>query len=235
MTSTYTDGTYLASNPDWHATDSPWKARQIAALFRRNGLSPARVCEVGCGAGEIIRHLADEFPDTHFVGYEISPQAHAMCQNKAVPNVEFRLGDFLADDHQLAAGCDAFDAILAIDVIEHIEDCFDALRRLQQKPGKKVFHIPLEISAQAAARNIVFSTRKRLGHLHYFNKEIALETLQRTGYSILDWNYTSWAIDTNGRGWKSFALKVPRAALYKILPDLTPRLLGGFSLLVLAE
>jgi ubiquinone/menaquinone biosynthesis C-methylase UbiE len=229
MNSMYADGTYLDSNPDWHVADSPWKAQQIAAMLRKNDLQPARVCEVGCGAGEIVRSLAREFPETHFVGYEISPQAYEICRDKSAANVEFRLDDYLANDSE------AFDVSLAIDVIEHIEDCYGALRRLQRKPGKKVFHIPLEISAQAAARNIVYSTRKRVGHLHYFNKDTALESLERTGYTILDWNYTTWAIDLHGRGWKSFALKVPRAALYKILPELTPKLLGGFSLLVLAE
>ncbi|MGD9635582.1 MAG: class I SAM-dependent methyltransferase [Pirellulales bacterium] len=229
MNSMYADGTYLESNPDWHAADSPWKAQQIAAMFRKNGLSPARVCEVGCGAGEIVRTLAQELPETHFVGYEISPQAYEICRDKGAANVEFRFGDYLSSESE------AFDVTLAIDVIEHIEDCFSALRTLQKKPGKKVFHIPLEISAQAAARNIVYSTRKHFGHLHYFNKDTALETLERTGYTILDWNYTRWAIEYQGRGWKSFALKVPRAALYKVLPDLAPKLLGGFSLLVLAE
>ena len=60
MATIYTDGTYLEQNPNWHQGDSAWKAGHIQALLERNGITePKSICEVGCGAGEILRVLSD--------------------------------------------------------------------------------------------------------------------------------------------------------------------------------
>ena len=72
----YTGGAYLANNPTWHVEASHWKAAQILRMMQRNGLRPRTVCEVGCGAGEILRQLQLSMAtDCLFLGYEISPQA----------------------------------------------------------------------------------------------------------------------------------------------------------------
>ena len=63
----YRDGQYLAANPGWHAEDSPWKAAQTLQMFRRNRLSPKTVCEVGCGAGEILKQPQEKMdPECSF-------------------------------------------------------------------------------------------------------------------------------------------------------------------------
>src|SRR5205085_2219838 len=106
----YSDGTYLRNNPQWHADDSAWKAGHIARMLSRNGIAPSTVCEIGCGAGEVLRGLARRMPaGTRFFGYEVSPDAHAICSRKAERDVQFRLGDFFAEQA-------SFDVAMAIDV-----------------------------------------------------------------------------------------------------------------------
>ena len=53
--SIYTDGQYIAKNPSYHIEDSPWKARQILKMLHRHDLPLRSVCEIGCGAGEVLR------------------------------------------------------------------------------------------------------------------------------------------------------------------------------------
>lgn len=53
----YKDGEYLKKNPTWHVEESPFKAKYILEMLRRNNLSPRTVCEAGCGAGEVLRQL----------------------------------------------------------------------------------------------------------------------------------------------------------------------------------
>ena len=50
----YNDGEYLKNNPMWHIEDSEWKAEQISKIISRTNLQLKKVCEVGCGAGEIL-------------------------------------------------------------------------------------------------------------------------------------------------------------------------------------
>ena len=74
-----------------------------------------------------------------------------------------------------------------------------------------------------------------MGHIHHFCKETALATLEDTGYRVIDHFYTSGATDLAGHGWKSNLLKWPRKALYSMDQDAAARLLGGYSLMVLAQ
>lgn len=202
----YTDGTYLQNNPTWHQEDSPWKARQIAKMFRANNLSPSTICDLGCGAGEIVKCLAKEFDDTvTFSGYELSPQAFEICKKKETDNLKFFLTDALEEKET------TFDVVMAIDVFEHIEDYFGFLRKLRTKGEYKIFHIPLNISVQSILRcSPILDMRATVGHIHYFTKETALETLKDTGYEILDYFYTNSSLELANLGWKSNLLRLPR-------------------------
>ena len=229
QTTIYTDGTYLRNNPEWHADDSAWKARHIASLLRRHGIEPASVAEIGCGAGEILRILSLEFADAAFTGYDISPNAFRICSRKSNERLSFRLESLLDGDER-------YELALAVDVIEHVEDCFSFLRKLRSKARHKVFHIPLELSALQVIRGKpLIDARRGVGHLHHFTKETALATLEDCGYTVLDWRYTSGRTELSGLGWKSQLLKAPRQALFRVNPDLAARSLGGYSLLVLAR
>jgi SAM-dependent methyltransferase len=230
METIYTDGTYLRNNPDWHVDDSAWKAGYVAGILERNGIAPATVAEIGCGAGEVIRGLATRLPPgTRFTGYDISPDAYALCSRKAGGELQFRFGDLLEDSEH-------FDLAMAIDVFEHVEDYFGFLRRLRGRATHKVFHIPLELSALMVARGRpLLEQRRSVGHLHHFCKETALASLEDTGYRVIDHCYTSGRTQLAGLGWKSRLLKWPREALYRVNPDAAARTLGGYSLLVLAE
>jgi hypothetical protein len=53
----YTSGSYLEKNPLWHTEESSWKAEQIMRMLNRHNIVPRTICEVGCGAGEVLRQL----------------------------------------------------------------------------------------------------------------------------------------------------------------------------------
>jgi SAM-dependent methyltransferase len=226
----YTNGTYLRNNPDWHVDDSPWKANHIATLLDRHGIVPQTVCEIGCGAGEILRELSTRLdPSTRFTGYEISPNAYRLCSRKSNARLAFRLANLLEEEQ-------SFDVVMAIDVFEHVEDYFGFLRKLRTKGRYKIFHIPLELSAlQVMRARPLLEARRSVGHIHHFSRETALATLEDCGYKVRDHLYTSGRTDLGGLGWKSQLLKWPRHAMYRMNPDAAARLLGGYSLLVLAE
>ena len=231
METIYTDGTYLRNNPDWHVDDSPWKAKHVARMLDRHGIVPQTVCEIGCGAGEILRSLSTHLePSTRFFGYEISPNAYKICSQKANERFTFKLANLLDETNV------RFDLVMAMDVFEHVEDYFGFLRKLRDKAQYKIFHIPLELSAQEVLRGKpLLNARRTVGHIHHFSKETALATLEDCGYTVLDHFYTSGRTDLGGLGWKSQLMRLPRQALYKVNQDAAVRTLGGYSLLALAR
>jgi SAM-dependent methyltransferase len=226
----YVTNEYQQNNPTWHEEDSPWKARQIERMVKRNGLPTDRVAEIGCGTGEILLNLERAFPDGRFSGYEIAPQAYERAVTKSTSRTSFYLEDALAAD------LPTFDLVLAIDVIEHVEDYLTFLRRLRPMGRYKIFHIPLDLSVQSVTRSWpILQLRSGVGHIHYFYKETALAALTDCGYTILDTTYTASRLELPNQALSSRLMRLPRRMMYALNADLTVRVLGGFSLLVLAE
>lgn len=227
----YTAGEYLANNPTWHEEDSPWKAGLIEKILTRNSVHPGSICEVGCGAGEILNQLHARLPaDVVFSGYEISPQAYEIASRKAKQRLNFYLKDLLQEH-----ACH-FDVLLAIDVFEHIEDYYGFLRQIRGKAEYKVFHIPLDISVQRVLlAKPILKRRRDVGHIHYFTKETALATLEDTGYEIVDHFYTAGSLDLPADSIVYSLGRLPLRLACMINKDLAVRILGGHSLLVLAR
>ena len=227
----YVRGEYLSKHPTWHVEDSAWKARQILRMIERNNLQPESICEIGCGAGEVIHQLYVKMPaSTKFVGYEISPQAFGLCQSRREDRVRFYLKDLLQESAAY------FDIVLAVDVFEHVEDYFDFLRSLTKTGKYKIFHIPLDLSVQAVLRmSPILKLRESSGHIHYFSKETALATLKDSGYEVLDLFYTATSIDLSAKSLKNLLTRVPRKLMFALDPDMAVRIMGGYSLMVLTK
>lgn len=231
MNNIYLNGGYLEKNPTWHEEDSPWKAKQIKKIIVRNRLDISTICEIGCGSGEILNQLSFSMhKDINYFGYEISPQAFEICKRKSKQNIKFLNTDFLEEKDV------SFDLLLIIDVIEHIEDYLGFIKRIKSKGKYKIFHVPLDLSVQTILRSYpIINGRCLYGHIHYFTKETVLASLIDAGYQIKDFFYTPGMLELPNLKWKQKLLKLPRKIFYSINKDLTVRILGGFSLLVLAE
>ena len=226
----YFDRAYLAHNPTWHAEDGPTKAGWIGKIMSRHALRPQTIAEVGCGSGQILVELQKGHPAARFTGFEISPEAYAICSRKRAPGLEFRL-----EDLQNAAA-ERFDLLLVIDVLEHVPDYLGFLTALRDRAEYKIFHIPLDLSAQALIRGTSYPVlRDRTGHLHYFFKYTALATLRDCGYEIIDWNYTRSSQELPGKRLRTRIANLPRKFMQWFSEDLSARYLGGYSLLVLAR
>lgn len=228
MPDLYSSGEYAAKNPQWHQEHSQWKALQVRRMLEKNKIRPARLAEVGCGAGGILealhRHLV---PQPECVGYEISPQAFAMAQRRETSGLRYRLGSPAPEDN-------IYDVVLAMDVFEHVEDYLGFIRDLQPLARWKIFHIPLDLSFLSIVRPIYLKqAREQVGHLHYFTRETALASLEEAGLQVRDWFFTSVELDQGVHGRKR--LQVLRKLLFARQADWAARWLGGFSLLVLAE
>ena len=230
MQEIYQGDTYANKNPTWHEEDAPWKAKHIETILKSNAIAPTTICEVGCGTGDILLNLSSAFPAAKLSGYEISPHAYERAKVKETEAVRFHFGDLLEEKDL------RFDVLVIADVIEHVEDYVKFIKALKPLSQYKVFHIPLDLSVQSVFRAWpIMNLREGVGHLHYFFKDTALATLKDCGYRVVDYRYTASRLELPNQAFSSQMMRLPRRLMYALNADFAVRLLGGYSLMVLAE
>jgi SAM-dependent methyltransferase len=237
--SRYFDGSYLDKNLTWDREDALWKAEKAFSIITDYNLQPSTICEVGCGSGDILVHLAKFLPNAHMTGYDISPQASKFWNDefqtkilsdiKGDRKINFILGNFhLKNENN-------YDLLLMLDVFEHVPNPFQFLEDTRKHAKYFIFHIPLDLSVSSVLRGkSLMHVREKVGHLHFYTKDLALATLEDSGYEILDWRYTGVSLTLPNRLFKTKIISPIRKIFYSLNHDLFARVFGGETLLVLA-
>lgn len=227
--SRYLNGEYLAGTSTWHVEDSPYKARWIDGILSRLALNPKTIAEVGCGAGAVLEELQKRRPEAAYSGFDISPQACALARSRQNDKLHIYQEDITRTE--LAP----FDCLMAVDVFEHVPDYIGFITSLKPLADIKLFHVPLDLSVQGLLRTGMPISRESVGHLHYFTKDTALATLADCGLEILGWEFTAGALEAPVHEVKTKLANLPRRVMGAISTELSARLFGGYSLLVVTR
>lgn len=226
----YTSDDYLKENPSWDIEDSHWKANQVQKIISKNQLHLSSVCEVGCGAGGVLVNLKQNSPGVSFVGYDIAPAAKSFWGKYKNIDINYQLGDFFELD------TNHYDAILLLDVLEHVPDPHKFLTDMKGRANYLIIHFPLDLSALNILRKKpLLHVRKKVGHIHYFSKDLALEFLKECGMEVLDWTYTGASFSAPQRTFKTKLFSLLRYCLSLFNKDASIRLLGGETMMVLIK
>jgi SAM-dependent methyltransferase len=221
----YNDGSYLSKNPGWHEDHADWKASQVLSLMGDRGLQPASIVDIGCGTGGVLEAISGALKGARLVGYDLSAQAIELVGRS--DGVELRVGT--PEDIR-----DHYDLLLSLDVFEHVEDYIGFLRSLRPLADLFIFHIPLDMSAQSVMRERpLLTVRSTVGHLHYFTRGTALASLQTAGFEVIC-DRLLFPHDVPGRRVRTRIANVPRGLARYFRPQMSARVLGGSTLLVLA-
>lgn len=222
----YTDGCYLSQNPGWHENGATWKARQVLSLLEHMGYQPESIVDVGCGTGGVLVALAGTLTGAKLVGYDPSPQAIDVYERSV--SVDLRVGT--AEDIR-----ETYDLLISLDVFEHVEDYIGFLRSLRAIASQFIFHIPLDVSAQSVIREKpLLVGRQTVGHLHYFTRGTALASLETAGYRVIC-DRLLLPADMPDRRARTRMANLPRRLGRAVAPQASARIMGGFTLLVLAS
>ena len=233
MKSIYTDGSYLKANPDWHTKDAPWKLSHVLRALSKAGLDRQihTVCDLGCGSGGLIKAWAALRPDMQFTGCEISPQAYALCVQQAPRNVHFVQGQ--------TPPAARFDAVLAIDVLEHVPEPEKFLDQMEKTADLMVLHIPLDLSLRSLLKpEILEEERRSVGHIHFYTAPFLKRLLRRRGYAVLSWHYTNKYVERPPQlsSLRSrIGMCIRRAAHYGLPRSWAAWLIGGYSVMLVAR
>lgn len=225
----YTSGNYLNQNPSWGMEDSSWKAALVQNILDSNNIHPERICEIGCGAGRVLEALATSLPRAIFSGYDIAPDVERFWGGVSSERVSLKVGDFLALDHEY------YDVILLLDMLEHLADPHAFLGRLRGRSDYLVVHFPLDLSALSVFREKpLVHVRRKVGHMHYFTKGLALELMDECGFNVIDHSFSGAAFSAPSISLRTRIAQVPRFLLGLVSRELSARILGGETLMVLA-
>lgn len=116
----------------------------LRALGSLRNFDPAQILDAGCGAGDYSFYLARRYPKVQVLGLDLNEANVQHCREVAqklgISNVQFEVADLAATDLP-----SEFDLVIAIDVLEHIAEQRQALRRLSaalRPNGVAFFHLP---------------------------------------------------------------------------------------------
>jgi SAM-dependent methyltransferase len=159
---------------------------QMMYLVERNLDRGSRVVDVGAGAGAFTRRLVDR-------GYEVTP-IDTDVENWQIEDIALRTDDLNAGIDQALVG--VFDAAVAMEVIEHVENPWQFMRDMGSllRPGGLLFlSTPNVASFLSRARFLV------KGRFHQFDEEdlvyghinpmtpFEIETISaREGWSVVE-------------------------------------------------
>lgn len=124
----------------WLASQNELAERQLRPhlehLARENGQRALRILDLGCGPGNTLRRLK---PAGRVYGFDYSLDALAFARSRGVQHV------FSGELTALPVASAAFDCVLALDVLEHVEDDQAALTevaRVLRPGGVFLFTVP---------------------------------------------------------------------------------------------
>lgn len=99
-----------------------WHIRRELRLLSRSGFYPENIADAGSGFGQYVYHLSKRFPDSHITGLDIKQEQVDDC-NAFFSSIELQEKvSFEYADLTTLNAIEAYDLILSVDVMEHIEE-----------------------------------------------------------------------------------------------------------------
>ncbi len=144
-------------------------------LIRKELHADSRCVDVGCGTGFMVERIADL--GIHITGIDSSETLIAFAQRRMVhrPNVQLHVSSILD-----LPSYGTFDALLCLDVIEHIEDdaaALQMLRRACRPGGKLILTVP--------AFRLLYGKRDiMIGHFRRYGKSELVSKLTQAGFLV---------------------------------------------------
>ncbi|MBU1087010.1 MAG: glycosyltransferase [Candidatus Omnitrophica bacterium] len=241
----YTSGKYMENNPTWHTEDANWKSQEIIKVIPEqiikelNKSSKIRIVDIGCGAAQILKNIADQFRlkaiDANYQGYDVSPE----IIKKAKAN--FKQAEFFAKTfscEQYLQNNQKISIALLIDILEHLENPDILLKDVAKVSDYIICHLPLEDNLMVNSRNLKDKFKRTVGHINYYNKKSALTMFEQAGLSVENMIYTcsdcsaDYKLNSLPR---RLILQPLRKLFFKISPDWTAHTLGNCSLMLMLK
>lgn len=114
-----------------------WHIRRELRQLNRNGFNPEQIADAGSGFGQYVYWLSDHYPAAQISGLDIKQEQVDDCNRFFTAIKREEKVRFIYTDLTKLEEKDAWDLVLSVDVMEHIEDDRTVFRHIYRalKPG----------------------------------------------------------------------------------------------------
>lgn len=149
--------------------------RNITRLVQR--AQPARLLDVGCGEGVVLRHLDRHLSGITAIGLDVDGTGLRVAQSQN--SVSLVQGSVYA----LPFATGSFDLVLCCEVLEHVDDPDAALAELSRVSGNRVLlsvpHEPIWRIANMARLKYLRHFGNTTGHIQHWTRWAFLRLVRR--------------------------------------------------------
>jgi SAM-dependent methyltransferase len=175
----------LEDEARWLEYGAVFKANSVETLFRRHGIRPRTLLELGSGTGAVIRECQRRGLAQEYIAVDASEEATAWAQERS-PGIQCLVADITNAEFDLAQ---SVDAVVLSHVLEHLESPGDFLASLLARVPFQwlIAEVPLEDLLAARMKNLVRDrTKNRAGHVQFFTGQSFLRLLTSAGLEVVD-------------------------------------------------
>lgn len=180
---------YFKGNKSIYTACYDYKVGNIAMVYKERALEVlqknipknAKILDVGCAFGDLLSLLDRD----NFITYGIDISHYALSKAKKITKAQLALGDL---NKSLPYKDDFFDAVFALDIIEHLESPYRfllELHRVLKKDGIVFVQTPNINSFFEKIYKDKWFAYSDETHLHLFNRKSLQFLLQKCGFSVL--------------------------------------------------
>jgi ubiquinone/menaquinone biosynthesis C-methylase UbiE len=156
----------------------------------------SKLLDIGCGGGIITESLQSYFPEVKVYGCDISKKALDYAKKFGKGDIKYKK----IINNKLPFENNFFDACIALDVIEHVEDIdflLKEINRVLKKGGLFLSHTPTE--GEKFTHTWLWSkigigkemTYRRYGHIHpELTHRSLLRSIDKSGLKVIKINYS---------------------------------------------
>ncbi|MDJ0848230.1 MAG: class I SAM-dependent methyltransferase [Myxococcota bacterium] len=165
----------------WRKMAAP-RHRMATLVAEIRKAAPESLLDLGCGNGAVLCEILAQLPGTELAGIDLS-EAQVAANRSRLPRIAWAALDLDAPVVPEPAWREHFAAVLATEVVEHVEHPLDFLRsaRAFARPGGRLY-----LSTQSGP---VRETERRVGHRRHFSAGEMRELLGEAGWRVASvWN-----------------------------------------------
>ncbi len=177
---------YLTLNKDLHDSDSQTKSRSILHILPKD-FRPNSIIDIACGSGKILIEVSKKLHVQKVVGIDVSYKIIDIAKQNDKGKIASWIPISIFDYQQ-----SGFDLVLAIDIVEHIENDRKLLDRISSLGSLAVIKVPIEDNPinrfiMWISRRTIDpwkETEKRYGHIHHYSLESFINLMQGSDLQI---------------------------------------------------